>query len=83
MRTFEKFNPAGDPCPICGEHTEDEETVLIPIPSTLDGNLCEAKQVHLYCIDLQFSYTRKQGDTNEAIIYMIFDEKKGEEESND
>ena len=51
MRTFEHFNQFGDPCPICGTH-EDKPPVLVGIHGTQDGNICEALQVHLDCINL-------------------------------
>lgn len=52
MRTFKHFNSShGDICPVC-KTANDAETVLVPIPSTEDGNIYEAKQVHKKCFDL-------------------------------
>jgi hypothetical protein len=50
MRVFEKFNPAGDPCPICS--TRDEtQTVLIGVAGTEKGGNIMAVQIHLECLD--------------------------------
>jgi hypothetical protein len=52
MRTFEHFNSSfGDKCPVC-KTAKDTETVLVPIPGTDNGNICEARQVHKKCYDL-------------------------------
>lgn len=52
MRTFPLPNKIGPPCPICKEHS-DKPVVLIPISGTEDGNIMEARQYHLECLDLQ------------------------------
>lgn len=51
MRTFDRFNTSGAPCPICGTHAA-KPPVLIPIHGTEDDGICEALQVHLDCINL-------------------------------
>ena len=46
MRTFDHFNPGfGAVCPVC-KTAADAETVLVPIPGTEEGGICEARQVH-------------------------------------
>lgn len=56
MRTFEHFNPAaGAVCPVCGT-SNDQETVLIPIAETQEGNLCQAIQAHTACIESRWVY---------------------------
>lgn len=56
MRTFPHFNPSSDSlCPICGTN-DDEETVLIPIAGTQDGNNCQAVQVHTKCLQMKWFY---------------------------
>jgi hypothetical protein len=46
-RTFARF-PADSTCPICGT-TDEGETVLVPIAGTLDGNISEARPMHMAC----------------------------------
>ena len=46
-RTFESF-PEKMVCPICGTNN-DGTTILIPIEGTGDGNIVEAKAMHLSC----------------------------------
>lgn len=47
MNTF-KF-PEKETCPICGT-SQPKEAVMLVIAGTLDGNLGEAKLVHLACL---------------------------------
>ena len=51
MRTFESFNPKGEPCPVC-DTKKDAETVLAIKQGTLRGRTCEAVQIHRECYDL-------------------------------
>lgn len=52
MRTFKHFDSGySNVCPIC-KTAKDCETVLIPIPGTEDGGICEAQQMHKKCLDL-------------------------------
>lgn len=73
MRTFEKFNPCGAPCPVCGGFEEDEPAVLIPMLDTEHGGICMAKQFHLRCLEL--AYSSNQSVPGEVLVYMVFDEK--------
>ena len=50
MRVFPKFNQSSV-CPVCGTNKEGE-AVLVAVEGTQDGNICEALQIHLGCIDL-------------------------------
>ncbi len=52
MRIFPKFNQSSV-CPICGE-SFDGKAVLIRMPETQKGNICEGKQVHLDCLDFEW-----------------------------
>jgi len=50
LKVFAKMNTKnGEVCPICGEE-ENGAVVLIPIHETQNGNIAEAKQVHLACL---------------------------------
>jgi len=52
MRIFEKPNLSNDwKCPICNKNTETP-VCLITIDGTKDGNIAEAEQVHVDCINL-------------------------------
>ena len=45
MRTFEHFNASFDAvCPVCNT-SADAETILVPIPGTEEGGICEARKV--------------------------------------
>ena len=68
MRTFEHFNKSGDPCPICKTH-DDKPPVLVQISGTGDGNIAQAMQVHLECIEL-IAY-KQDGQT---ILTMILED---------
>lgn len=46
-RTFEHFPPEVK-CPVCLTN-RDGETVLLEVDGTDDGNVCEARPVHLWC----------------------------------
>lgn len=55
LRCFDHFNDSGKSiCPVC-KTSKDEKTILIPIDGTSDGDICEAKQVHLNCLSLRFN----------------------------
>lgn len=58
LRTFTHFPPNAT-CPVCGM-SDDDETVLIPIDGTQDGNICEAQPVHLACC-IPTNYNRFPG----------------------
>jgi len=65
MRTFKEMNKSnGDVCPIC-KTQNDGEVVLIGIVGTQDGNIIEAKQFHVECIDLLY-------DIKHNFIYQVF-----------
>jgi len=52
MRIFEHPNSSTPwKCPICGED-DDRPIALIPVAGTQKGNIAEAAQFHLECIDL-------------------------------
>lgn len=52
MKKFDKPNTThGFECPICHSGKE-EPVVLVPIPGTQDGNICQAAQVHAECYAL-------------------------------
>jgi hypothetical protein len=51
MKIFERFNPSGRPCPICGRN-DDKPYVLIPIADKQDGRICGAADVHIECLEL-------------------------------
>jgi len=69
MKTFKQMNKSGkDVCPICNTQ-DDGEVVLIGIIGTEEGNIIEAKQFHLKCINLV--YDKKLG-----IIYQRVGETK-------
>ncbi len=54
MRSFKHFNQAStDICPVCGTN-DDKETVLIGIDGTEEGNIQQAAQFHLDCINLNY-----------------------------
>lgn len=67
MRIFKGFNQDGK-CPICGTN-EDKECVLIPIVGTQEGNISQAEQVHLDCLNLWY-------DKENGIIYQKLGGKK-------
>jgi len=71
MRLFEHFNQAGK-CNICGTN-EDKPCVLVGIKGTKEGNIMQAMQIHLDCIDLT-AYT-KDDKEGEVIIAMWFKDK--------
>lgn len=48
LRTFKMF-PPNALCPICGTGSEGE-CFLVPVDGTDDGNICEAKPIHVKCI---------------------------------
>lgn len=54
MRIFKKFNDSHDAkCPVC-KTAEMKEAVLVSIYGTQEGNIAEAIQVHLECIELAY-----------------------------
>ena len=65
MRTFKEF-PSEQKCILCGT-TENKECVLIPIDNTDDGNVCEAKPIHVKCL-ISGQY---QFDKEYKILYRI------------
>lgn len=46
-RTFEHF-PKTATCPVCNT-SDDGECILIGIDGTIEGRICQAKPVHLWC----------------------------------
>jgi len=68
MRTFPHFNNAS-PCPICGT-TVDKEATLLPIDGTEEGNICEAAQVHVACLqNLEFRYVKMEN--GQKLVYAV------------
>jgi hypothetical protein len=54
MRTFDHPNTSnGWKCPIC-QTDKDMPVVLIGIQGTQEGNIVQAEQFHLECIELTF-----------------------------
>lgn len=54
MRTFEHPNISDNwVCPICGT-CEDKPIILIPIVGTEEGNIIQAEQFHVDCINLYY-----------------------------
>ena len=61
MKKFAKPNTAhGFECPICHSGKE-EPVVLVPIPGTEEGNICQAKQVHA---ELRHQKHQKRAQSN-------------------
>lgn len=64
MRVFNHPNLSTEwKCPICNK-TDDKEVVLIGKAGTQKGNIIEAEQVHLSCIDLLW-------DRNIGLMYQV------------
>jgi hypothetical protein len=53
-RVFSGLNKL-DTCVVCNTK-DDGEVVLIPVAGTQSEGICEAKQVHLKCLDGLFYY---------------------------
>jgi hypothetical protein len=54
MRVFDHPNLANDwKCPVCGL-SDDKPVVLIAIAGTENGNIAQAEQFHLDCLELQY-----------------------------
>jgi len=71
MRIFNNFNKTNDRvCPIC-KTNEDKETVLIVLDGPEDGNMIEATQVHLKCLNLRLS-------TDKRFIYQLVQDENNE-----
>jgi len=69
MRMFKGYNQHGkDVCPICKKNT-DKPVVLICKMGTQKGNIAEAIQVHLECLDLWY-------DEEHGMIYQRVGEEK-------
>jgi hypothetical protein len=52
MRIFEHPNLHGFECPIC-KTSIDKPVTLVGIDGTREGNIQQAEQVHIECIELQ------------------------------
>ena len=72
MKVFQKNNPLTS-CPICGKSTR-KEAVLIPIDGTADGNIEEAMQVHLDCLDLRVCDVAFAEGTSRVIYHKFIKE---------
>lgn len=59
MKVFKHFNQSGDLCPIC-KTNDDKSAVLVSIYGTEEGNICQAMQIHLDCINLTAYYKDNQ-----------------------
>ena len=53
MRIFEHFNTASE-CMLCGTN-EDKPCTLIGVDGTQDGNIEEAEQIHVDCLEIRYS----------------------------
>ena len=72
MRVFDHPNMTGGfTCPICGTG-EDKPVVLVGLAGTEEGDIMEARQYHLDCIEL----TEHEGEAGRFIVYMMFDPKE-------
>ena len=68
MRVFDHPNLSSDwRCPICGEAT-DTPVTLISIDGTEEGNIVEARQYHVECLEL----SSKEFIGGGTIIYMNY-----------
>lgn len=68
MRVFEHPNMTDFRCPICLQG-EDKPVILMPIPGTKDGNVCQAQQVHLACFKEWVCYfAEAEVDQQEAVF---------------
>ena len=75
MRVFERFNQHGkDVCPIC-KTNECKQTVLVIVDGTESGNVIEAIQVHLDCIDLRQKFIGV-GDEEINLLYHRIEKEK-------
>ena len=75
MKIFTKPNLSNNwKCPICNT-SDSTEVTLIKIAGTEEGNICEAEQVHINCIDLVLYKHGKLGYYIQAIQH---DDNKGE-----
>lgn len=70
MKIFDHPNMEGWNCPICGTN-EDKPVTLIPVVGTKQGNIAEAKQIHVECLDL----TIAKYSVNDSIIFITFKEE--------
>ncbi len=52
MRVFEHPNLSNFVCPLCST-SRDEPVVLVGVEGTQEGNIMEAHQYHLDCLDLR------------------------------
>jgi RNA polymerase subunit RPABC4/transcription elongation factor Spt4 len=68
LRVFKHRNTIDpqDVCPIC-KTNEDDETVLVIIDGTQEGNIAQAKQFHLKCIDLMYLPPDKKETTARCV----------------
>lgn len=66
MKMFKGFNSEGEPCIVCNTN-EDKPCTLIPIIGTEDGNLMQAKAVHVDCLEFYYYGGR---DPEHKIIAM-------------
>lgn len=68
MKIFEHPNTSHDwKCPICKTNA-DKPIVLIGIDGTEEGNIMQAEQFHVDCIELR--YSKKYANTK-SIIYQV------------
>lgn len=66
MRIFTKMNVDGnDVCPIC-KTKEEKEVCLVGIDGTKEGNIMQAIQIHIECLELQI----RKCDDGSMIIYQ-------------
>ena len=71
MKIFEEPNLGnGWKCPICGT-SEKKPVTLIPILGTRKGNISQAEQYHVSCLDFQ-----QLGFNNDLVLLMRFNDRR-------
>lgn len=65
MKTFSDpfHDKEAPPCPVCGTWAK-RDGVLIPIAGTQEGNICQAKVVHLDYLVSTLTFYEEKGDYN-------------------
>lgn len=68
MRTFSELNKIGNACPVCETH-DAGEAVLVGLHGTRAGNMMQAEQFHMKCIELLY-------DKEHDLLYQILPKKE-------
>jgi RNA polymerase subunit RPABC4/transcription elongation factor Spt4 len=70
MKTFKHMNTTGpEVCPVC-KTKEDKQVTLVPIYGTQEGNIAQAIQIHVDCINLTM---RPATESERAILYQVLE----------